>query len=362
MKIGIITFHKPCNYGAALQATALYKKIKLLGKECEIIDYENDKLKNTYTIARIKDSKNLKSLIRAVLFNRKNKIKYKKFKNFINENCILSKKMYSKENIAESNKEYEKFITGSDQVWNLNLTGEDYNYLLEFVADNSKKFSYASSFGYSEIPIEYQEKSKTMFEEYSKITVREKQGKQILESLTNKNVEVVLDPTLLLDSNEWKQMETKYVKSIPENYILAYFVSPTKKNYEFAKRLSKELKIKIILINYGNKRKIGMKNIATAGPEEFLWLIRNANYVVTNSFHGIAFSININKEFFYQLSDKSKNGNSRIENLINICNLSNRNEEKIDINNIQKINWVDVNKQIEKEREKSIENLKEMLN
>lgn len=359
MKIGIITFHRPCNYGAVLQAMALYQTIKNLNKDCEIIDYENDVLKKTYTLEKPKD---LKSLIKVILFNRKNKIKYNKFKNFINKNCILSKKKYDKNNIIEVNSEYDKFITGSDQVWNLKLTGEDYSYLLEFVKDDNKKFSYASSFGQAEIPEEYSEKCKKLFEKYSKITVREKKGKEIIESLINKTVNVVLDPTLLLDKNQWEKIERRCEHNIPSNYILAYFVSPTKQNYEFAKKISQKLKMKIILINYGNRKKIGMKNITTAGPEEFLWLMRNANYVVTNSFHGIAFAINFNKEFFYQLSNKAKNGNSRIENLINICNLSNRNEEKIDINNIQKINWTNVNEQIEKEREKSIENLKEMLN
>lgn len=358
MKVGIITFHKPCNYGAALQATALNKKIIELGSECEIIDYENEKLKPTYTLEKIT---NIKTLIKAILFNKKNKIKFNKFNAFIENNCNLSQEKYNKKNITEANNKYNKFITGSDQVWNLRLTGEDYNYLLNFVKDDNKKFSYASSFGYSEIPDEYRERCKKLFDKYSKINVREKRGKEIIEELTTKKVDVVLDPTLLLNKNQWQNLEKKYEKYIPNKCILAYFVSPTKQNYEFAKKLSKKLKMKVVLINYGNKMKCGMKNITKAGPGEFLWLFRNANYVVTNSFHGIAFSINLNKEFFYQTSKKAQNGNSRIENLINICGLTNRNEEKIDINNIQKINWIDVNEKIEAERKKSIESLKQIL-
>lgn len=359
MKIGIITFHRPCNYGAALQATALYQTIKNSNKDCEIIDYENEALKNTYTLEKVT---NLKSLVKAILFNRKNKIKYNKFRNFIDKNCGLSKKQYNKNNIIEANTEYDKFITGSDQVWNLSLTRGDYNYLLEFVKDDNKKFSYASSFGHAEIPNEYKEKCKDLFERYSKITVREKKGKEIVEQLTNKTAKVVLDPTLLLNKKQWEKLEEEYKHKLPKKYILAYFVSPTKQSYEFVKKLSKKLNMKIVLINYGNKIKFGMKNITKAGPEEFLWLIRNANYVVTNSFHGIAFSINYNKEFIYQLSDKAQNGNSRIENLIDICNLSNRNDKKVDINNIETINWAEVNKKIEEERKKSIESLMEMLN
>lgn len=365
MKIGIITFHRPCNYGAMLQATALYKKIVSLGQQCEIIDYENDNLKHTYTLDKIKDAKNIKQfikkIIKIILFNHNNKIKYKKFEHFIKNNCNLSEKKYDKTNIADTNNKYDKFLTGSDQVWNLNLTAQDYNYLLEFVIDNNKKFSYSSSFGYSEIPCEYQKKCKDLFNQYSKITVREKNGQDIIKKLIDKDVEIVLDPTLLLNKDEWRNMEKECKINIPEQYILAYFVSPTKQDYKFVKELSKKKKMKIVLINYGNNIKWGMKNVTKAGPEEFLWLLRNATYVVTNSFHGTAFSINFNKEFFYQLSSKSKNGNNRIENIINICGLNDRNVEVIDIEKIHTIKWEEVNRKLEKERMKSLDYLEKIL-
>src|SRR5699024_8399387 len=123
---------------------------------------------------------------------------------------------------------YDLFISGSDQVWNLKLTNNDYNYFLKFVKDDNKKVSYASSFGYSNIPEEYRENSIKYLNKYKIITVREKKGQQIIENIVKRNATTVLDPTLLLNKEEWMKLAKPPTFKMPNKYILLYLVSPTK--------------------------------------------------------------------------------------------------------------------------------------
>ena len=138
MKIGIITFHRPINYGAVLQTVALSRKINDMGGEAEIIDYRNELQERSIQNLNFKTAKGAKSKIKSLLFSKVNNKKVIKFQEFLRMNSNLSKKTYDKNNISETNNIYDLFITGSDQVWNLNLTNKDYNYFLKFV-DNDQK-------------------------------------------------------------------------------------------------------------------------------------------------------------------------------------------------------------------------------
>lgn len=355
MKVGIITFHRPLNYGAIFQTCALAKKLNELKINAEIIDYRNSKHEQEINNMNFNTAVGSKNKIKALLFSKINNSKKQKFQSFSDKNIKISKEKYDKNNIKKSINNYDFFITGSDQVWNLNLTNEDYNYFLKFVDDEKIKISYASSFGYSKIPEKYVNNSKKYLNKYKKISVREKQGANITTALTNKKVDVVLDPTLLLTKDEWLELSKPVRFKIPEKYILLYVVSPTKEDFEMARKFSKIVNMKIILINYNMKYILGMKNCFDLGPEEFLWLFKNSTYVLTNSFHGTAFSINFNKEFYVRLSKKENNGNSRIENIINITGLQDRYlDENCKIIN-KSIDWHEVNEKIKKERKKSLD-------
>lgn len=361
MKIGIITFHRPLNYGAILQTYALVKKINDINYDAEIIDYRNSCHEKVLNNMNFKTASGIKARIKSLIFAKINKNKKYKFQQFTNNNIKISKIIYDQKNVNESNKEYDFFITGSDQVWNLNLTNGDYTYFLNFVKSDINKISYASSFGYSKIPEKYKQETARSLNNYKKISVREQQAANIINDLLNKDVDVVLDPTLLLTKKEWLKISKKVTFRVPEKYILLYAVSPTKEDFEMAKKFSKIVKMKIILINYNMKYIFGMKNCFDMGPEEFIWLIENASYVLTNSFHGTAFSINFNKEFYVRLSKKENNGNSRIENIINLTKLNNRYLDENCIINKEKINWKEVNKIINEERNRSIKFLKENI-
>ena len=108
--------------------------------------------------------------------------------------------------ITNADKKYDKFIVGSDQVWNTQLTGNDFTYYLDFIKDSHKKNSYAASFGYSKLPEEVKEKAIDLLKDFNTLNIREKQGKEIIiNEIKNKEVNVVMDPTFLLDKEEWKK-------------------------------------------------------------------------------------------------------------------------------------------------------------
>lgn len=361
MKIGTLTYHDTTNYGAVLQAFALQKKLEDLGYDSEIIDYKCNAITDRYKITRICDSKNIKQFIKGILTNKNNRKLKNEFEKFNKDKQNISNKTYNKNNIKEVNNLYDKFIVGSDQVWNLDLSGNDTTYMLDFVTDNKRKASYAASFGYKIVPSQYIETTKKNLSTFNDILVREEQGKKIVKDLINKDAKITVDPTLLFNKSEWiNLMDLNNTIKINKDYILLYIIAPNKEIIKFTRRLAKDRNCKIIYINHSYKNILGMKNIKTAGPIEFLEYIKNAKYIVTTSFHGVAFSINFEKQFFYALSSEKNNYNSRIENLSKILNLENRKISK-DFYNYSKIEYIEIRKKLEKIRNESIKILKEEL-
>ncbi len=361
MKIGTLTYHDTTNYGAVLQAYALQKKINDLGYDCEIIDYKCDAITQRYKIKKLSECKNLKQLVKSILTNRNSKILKNKFKNFEKNYQKLSSKSYYKSDIIDTNRIYDKFVVGSDQVWNLELSGEDATYFLDFVDSDEKKLSYAASFGYSKVPDKYLDITKENLSKFNNILVREEQGKKIVKNLLNRDVEITLDPTLLLNSSDWNNIIDKTnIENINYDYILLYIIAPNNDIIEFARKLAKKKNCKIIYINHSYKNVIGVKNVKTAGPDEFLYYLKNAKYIVTTSFHGVAFSINFKKQFFYALSKETNNFNSRIENLVNLLGLEDRTIDK-DFSKYKTINYENVYSKLDEQRTLSQNELRKEL-
>lgn len=362
MKIGILTYHDTTNYGAALQAYALQRKIQELGYEVDIIDYKCEAVTNRYKIKKLREIKDPKELIKTILTRKTNrKLKYE-FERFKKDFQKISKKCYYKNDIAECLNIYDKIIVGSDQVWNLDLSGNDETYFLDFIKDPKRKIAYAASFGYSQVPQKYVEKTKECLENLDNISVREIQGKKLIEDLVNKQVEVVLDPTLLLEKKDYMNLIEKPKKCYDKDYILLYKMSDTPTLMKFARKLAKMTKCKIIYLNHSYKYQLGMDNVRGASVGEFIWYLENAKYVVTSSFHGVAMSIVFNKNFFYELDNSKGNSNSRTKNLVELLNLESREIVQAENNEIDnQIEYNKVDKILTKEREKSIEFLTKNL-
>lgn len=353
-KIGILTFHKTLNYGAILQAYALEKVIESKNSNVEIINYKCEAVEKREFPTSINDVHGLKNIFKYFLGKSKREKKEKSFEVFMNKSLRISNKSYDSTNIKDMYNDYDLYITGSDQIWNLKLTGGDTTYFLSNVEDCSKKCSYAASFGYDSVPAEYLEITKEMFKnDFKALSVREQQGKEIINNLVNKDSNVVLDPTLLLSKEDWfSLLDIKKTNDKP--YILVYLPHNKDKVFKFAKKIAKEKNYEIKYVNITYIPMPGVSNYYDLSPQKFLELLANASLVVTGSFHGVAFSINFNKEFFYEDIGGSSKFGSRISNLVGKVSLMDRIID--DNNNLSDlIDFSNVNKIINEDRKKSIE-------
>jgi len=363
MKIGIITWFSYENYGTVLQAYALQRFIRNEGYDCELVNYlTSSSCKKKINVEEIKkkiiDKKN--NLIYKYIYLKKRRQienKSKSFKNFIINNCVLTEILVNKNSLVELNKKIDTYICGSDQVWSPNEL--DGAYFLDFVNDNNKRISYAPSFGVSEIPDEYKDIVSKWMSKFDHLSVREKQGADIIKRLTGREATIVLDPTLLLKPEDWNIIADD--ANIQEPYILCYFLSDKREYWKNVEKIRKATGYKVVIIpvvppSYLKKGMI----LPETGPSEFVGLIKNAEIVLTDSFHGTIFAINYKKDFytFKRFSDKDKKSeNSRIYNILEKLNLENRlisNNQSVLTENIKILNYGDVESRLVKEREKSI--------
>lgn len=360
MKLAILTYQNALNVGAVLQAYALQQVLTKMGHQCEIIDYRNSYLEETYKTKNIMQIKSPKELIKWLLNVNKEKRKRVKFSEFNQKYQNFSSTVYTEDNIHESNDKYDAFIVGSDQVWNMNLNGEDKNYFLSFVEDSKNKISYAASFGYKEVPAIHRAKTYEGISKLNSISVRETSGKVITQELTSREAQVVLDPTLLLDKLEWKEINYEK-KSNNKEYILVYIIAATPSIIEFAKKLGRKYNCEVICIHNSPIPKKGVKNIRDCSPTEFLNYVENAKFVVSSSFHGICFSILFEKDFFFELDVKPQNNNSRIETLVAKLNLGERQIVNGETQTYNSIDYKNVLKRLDNEKAKSYEFLEESI-
>lgn len=322
MRVGIITFHNAINYGAVLQAYALNRIINEEWADAEIIDYLNPQIINTYKPFNYGKSITLKNILKAISYYPFLKVKNYKFRRFVNKEICISKPYRTNDALKQISNKYEKFISGSDQIWNFQNTNNDNTYFLDFVNDKKKKYSYAASFGISEIPQKYKNIYKSLLMGFEKISVRESQGAKIVYDLTNRKSCINLDPTFLITKEMWLQLCKTEIHE--KNYIVLYLMEYSLGIIQFAEKLSNELGLKIIYINSSLVNRVNGKYVRTAGPKRFLKLIAESSYVVTNSFHGLAFSIIFNKNFFIDFQERKQNSNSRIEELLSLFKLEDR--------------------------------------
>ncbi|OJU14457.1 MAG: hypothetical protein BGN88_00650 [Clostridiales bacterium 43-6] len=366
-KIGLITFHKSYNYGAVLQAFALQKELSDLGYSSEFIDY------NRNDIARmgfLKKSKHLvwTRIMKPLLTGNKRERRTDLFRK---EYFKIGSTTYNnRKELLNNPPEYDAYLTGSDQVWNLKHTGNDPSYYLTFVPEGKCKASYAASFGVSKL----RENDSPILKEYLKgfhnISVRENEGKEIIAHHTGLPAEVVLDPTLLLTKQDWEKYIGK--RQIQSDYVLCYCM-PGDKNVMksinvIARRIADEKNLKIINIGHKEYKKLVFweTHVLDAGPVEFLNLFYHASYVVTNSFHGTSFSVNFQKPFVVPINlalSKESSLNSRIITLLKNLSLDSQIVSSQDtlVNKTEigfDINYLPVIEKLEEERKRSISFLK----
>lgn len=329
MKIGIITLHKVVNYGSALQAYALQHYLeKEYDAEVELIDY---KFPNCYH----KRKRTLKEIIRYGISQcieysfRHRSREISLFKDFYNKYFNLSSKYYqSIEQIEKDSPVYDIYMTGSDQVWNVETLRNDPVMYCRFAPKDAIKISFSSSFALKSVPVEYEDSIQKYLSSYSFIGVREKSGLDILEKLSlpdNIVKECTCDPTLLLDADDYDKIAHDSSVKLEGDYILAYYLcyayNPEPAFSKTIEKLYKQHKCKVVIIGRNSFSYSGKyKKINGIGPSEFVWLIKHAKAVVTSSFHGTMFSL-IYRKALYAIVPPKCGKDSRISDVLEIIGL-----------------------------------------
>ena len=371
-KVGIIThYYGSQNYGGLLQAYALCKKLNALGYDAEQIQYihkdvgEPNNAVRKWSTNRIANALKIRiSRVKEKDFFSNMKKRSKAIEEF-RKNIPHSFQIYSKDTISQSNDLYDAFITGSDQVWNMDWYDEAY--FLKFV-ENKPKYSYAASVGTNELTTERKKLFKENLMDYTKISVREKDSVELLQPLTKVEVQYVLDPTLLLSKNEWD--EICLGKRIQEKYLFCYFLGEGIVERQLAREYADAHELKIVTLPFlnGQKRKCDEKfgdvKLYDVSPGEFVSLIKYSDCVFTDSFHARVFSNIYEKNFFVFPRSGADKMSNRITSLITLFH----NQEKFcDSSEKQSMKYINsigntpiYRKSIDEEIEKSIIFLKEI--
>lgn len=324
-EIGIATlYHNNFNYGGLLQAFALQKAVEQLGHSCEVVSFESRSLK--YYLKRLNHFSFKQSLdaIKRGLLNKWLlddcilKRRVRSFKSF--ESIIPHTELLALDDFVKDLSKYEVLVCGSDQVWNPAW----WNDLLLLKGVNGKKIkktAYAASMGCSSLSKRDEAIFRDALADFTYISMREQSGCKLVEVATDGRIrpKVVLDPTLLFDEAQWKQLlPKKSSMRLPcTDFALVYLVDKQGKYTEKCIEACKKNNLSCVLVSYNldNYQTIINNNdvvfLYDCMPDEWVYLISNASIVLTDSFHGVAFSVNFNKNFWCYRKDETLNGSNK---------------------------------------------------
>ena len=375
--VAVASVHLKMNYGSMLQSLALQKALNKLNVDNEIIDMtllskDIAKKRAAFYLSQMFNASFIKAKYGKIKFELLKKIvlakqmdeiekRERRFNDF-KKGFVLSKQYETLDELRESCGVYSDVIVGSDQLWlPINIAG-DY-YTLNFVPDQINKISYGTSFGVSGIPEKYIGRYRHFLNRIDHLSVREESGKGIISDLTGRDAEIVCDPTLLFDKTAWEEI-IPVQEIIDDKYIFCYFLGGNINHRKFAENLKEKTGLPIVsLIHmeeyYRHDNTFADYTPYDIGPFEFVNLIRGAEYVCTDSYHGSIFSAIHEKEFytFKRFSDDSAmSTNTRISSLLNFMNIEGRylsgtedTAEKLG----KAIDYGDVNKNLLEIRKKS---------
>lgn len=365
MKVGIITWWRN-NYGSILQALALQQKLNQyndlqyeiicqFGKKSTSVDNVFDKIKSVGL------AETCKRVFWKVAFKGL-RLRNKKMQQFVDENLKVSNQQYNEHDIADSNKYYDTYICGSDQIWNPDLVPTDSMYWLPFVEKGKNKIAYAPSFGASTVTEKQKEQIKANLSTFKAVSCRENSGARTINQIIGeKKCEAVLDPTMFIERDYWDTISED--KIYDEKYIFAYMLRGTAAQRKYIEKIARERNLKIVSIPFLDYEKIdpydlkfGDYKLWDANPAEFISAIRHAEYVFCDSFHCIVFSILYHRPFFVfpkvGADGKVKKSQiSRMTDLLELAEIKNRillDNEEADLD--AEIDWNNSDKRIQKAR------------
>ncbi|MBQ8297282.1 MAG: polysaccharide pyruvyl transferase family protein [Ruminococcus sp.] len=359
MKIDVITLHRVRNYGSSLQTLATQNYLMQKGCKTEIIDYYPERYTSLGLLKRLKNKSERLAKNPVLLFGARCviSVSYVKkklvFDSFLRKYIKLTPKTYRTEKELLNNvPKADAYCTGSDQVWNSYWNeGVDRPLYLSFVPKSKYKFSYAASIGTSKLSEKEKTEVRPLLEEYNRITVRENNGVDILNDAGIHGAVQMLDPTLLFKASEWNKYTSNRFRN--EKYVVTYNLHHDKRIDEYAAKIASEKNLKVFNISY-NLHDIIRKGTLKWCPtvEEYLGLIRDAQYVVTDSFHATVFSLLFHTDFMVIYPEKAS---SRLRSILELTGLNERGCDKMPPLRLadQKINFSNTDAVLERERKKT---------
>lgn len=359
MKAAIITLHRVYNYGSALQAYATQVVFEKQGYDVQIIDYVTAQ-RTKARILRTSSAREPLSSGKKLLYRGARVIsillKELTFGTFVRKNLHLTRKYITADDLKVDPPQADLYVTGSDQTWNSQYNeGVDEGFFLAFVPKGKEKVSFAASFGMTRLEAEEIEQTAPLIAEYKRISVREASGLEVLRQLGRVDGVQLIDPTLQLTKDEWMRLASR--RLVGEPYlVLMLLYNEDNHATEYARRIADKKGLKLVKISWEMKKPPLVDQLFThRSPADFLSLFAHADFVVTNSFHGLAFSINLERDFVVVPRNEF---NSRIESLLGLTGLTERlvsAEEAALAEAEQRIDYKKVNALLEGERQKAKE-------
>lgn len=369
-RIGIITYHHHSNYGTMLQAYALQHQVAAMGYESELIDYTQSDAISALEMLKLR-IKRLPVYIREFKKYRTLAVhkedfaqKHAKFEMFYEKYLRISNTHYTQlQQLMDDPPVYNGYLVGSDQTWNPFMAKSLEAFFLPFVKDNRAKGCYAPSVAVNTLTADQERMYKENLANFAFLSCREKDGAELLQKITGKPVEHVLDPTLLLDRDQW--MEHSTYKAPDKPYILAYFLGEKAWHREAVEQLRKQTGWDVITLPAAFYEMDNPQyEQVWGGPEEFLALIDGAKLICTDSFHGTIFAMNFQKNFYTFCKTDDTDGsseNSRLYSVLEQMNLSDRIVKKGCVPALEEIDYQEPYARLQEARVRSLAYLKNML-
>ncbi len=355
MKVGIITYHRVRNYGSVLQSYALMKYLQNQGHDVYIINYIPDAHSTKTEFLGAPDGIMLKKMAYVIMSFPLRLRVYRIYKNFRNSYLRLTDAQYKNmQDFQDNPLDMDIYVTGSDQVWNsrYNYCGKEngYHYYLDFTADEEKRVAYAASFGEESLQNDNDPIIGALINRYASLSVRERSGIKKLQNLGRNDAVQVLDPTFLLGKDDWAELFGR--SPIKDKYLLIYEPQRRKadKFEHWAEKIASSKGLQIVKIHKEYTKPSWVDKALYPSVNDFLSLFAHAEFVLTNSFHGIAFSLNFNKQF---ACIPANSANNRIDEILEMVGLKWRmltsEEQLVTILELD-IDYSNVNEEISRQR------------
>ncbi len=363
-RVAQMTWYTYLNYGSVLQAYALNRVLRARGYDAKLVAYDPEKGRQKFdTVSfgrRLCNWISCRIAGRGPMDPARIKPLYDEFRASMLQETALAE---TDEQLRQLCETYDAFVCGSDQIWSPRCF--DPHYYLDFVCAGKKRIAYAPSFGCETIPDDKRGEVRRLLGAFDFVSVREASGQRIVEELTGRKCPVVVDPTLLLSAEEWGEICVE--PAARGKYCLFYFLGASRKNIAIARKVARKMDLPICIIPVHENDEKKSESCQGVGPREFLGLFKNAEYVCTDSFHGVVFASLFEKDFsvFERFNPRSTaSQNTRIYSYLEAMGLKNRligwqgdvlpaDKARIDFENVRE--------RIRRAREKSLDYLIEAL-